>query len=51
MKKTDKDEYDLHVVKNLKAAVKERLWSTTKFLPEDLLNNYNAMYDNQKQSF
>ena len=50
MKKTDKEEYDIHVVKNLKAAVKERLWSTTKFLPEDLLNNYNAMYDNRKQT-
>lgn len=49
-KKTDKEGYDVHVVKNLRTAVKERLWSTTKFLPEDLLNDYNALYDNRKKS-
>ena len=37
MKKMDKEGYDIHVVKNIRSAVKERLWPTTKFLPEDMI--------------
>ena len=50
MKKIDKEGYDIHVVKNIRSAVKERLWPTTKFLPEDILNDYNMIYDNRKRT-